>query len=113
MRPRAEVPARHGKFVPAIGFTMRESRPRRGWRGRPDRLCSVSRQLCRPCRPTRLWMAAVAFLDSWWNGHYGLGVEPAIARSAREIRRRRLGSMSDVFDIYTIIFLALAVFIFL
>ena len=81
---------------------------------RPGSSMVDSRQLCRPCRPTRLWMAAVACL------HYSVGT----GRGALRIGLRawlagivsadgRLESMRDVFDIYTIIFLALAVFIFL
>ena len=39
----------------------------RCWRGRRGSSMVRSRQLCRPCRPTRLFMAAVAFL------HYSVG----------------------------------------
>src|SRR5215216_2196229 len=55
-------------------------------------------------------MAAVAFL------HYSVGTGPraVLTRPARmDSNGSRLGSLRDVFDIYTIIFLALAVFIFL
>jgi predicted lipid-binding transport protein (Tim44 family) len=43
----------------------------------------------------------------------GWAVDPAAARFSGSLRKARRGSMQDVFDIYTIIFLALAVFIFL
>ena len=71
------------------------------------------RQLCRPCRPTRLFMAAVAYLhDS--AGTVRTGAWPCSRRVAGiASEAAACGSMRDVFDIYTIIFLALAVFIFL
>src|SRR6476469_2673160 len=72
------------------------------------------RQRFRPCRPTRLFMAAVAFLSiAGWNGRGRARIDPRLTRPPDGLGDCRLGSMRDVFDIYTIIFLALAVFIFL